>query len=346
MTEKKPIPSLYGLRAISVLLVVVYHLQNARDPISFPSFIEPSYFGHFGVNIFFVISGFIITTLLMNEAGQNGHISIPRFYVRRILRIFPAYYFLLLTYFILQLTSVIHLENTDWFFSLTLLKQFSNPGGITGHLWTISAEEVFYLFFPIIFIWLYPKNKRLLNYLLIFVTLAAVPASRMLIHNVFPTYPFNVFVRGDALAIGCLLALNYDKIRIIGRYYKTIFMALILMELSYLMLQETTYPEAAQILLGSAGWSLPDNLAIAIILIVSIEQRSSLWFRFLNSKVLVFIGTISYSIYLWQQIFTSQLELGIFNKLPYSLIFLFLASVLSYKLIEKPFLDMRKRFKY
>ena len=345
MAEQKTIPSLYGLRAISVLLVIVYHLQNARNPVSFPSFIEPAYFGHFGVNTFFVISGFLITSLLMQESEQNGKVSISRFYTRRILRIFPAYYFLLLIYFFLQLAGLIHLNRSDWFFSLTLLKQFNNPGGITAHLWTISAEEIFYLFFPLIFTWLYPRNKSLLNYLLIFVVLAAVPACRMLIHNFFPTYPFNVFVRGDALAIGCLLALNYDKVKTISRSYKTVFMSLLLMELSYLVLTETSAPGAAQILTGSAGWSLPDNLAIAILLVISIEQRTTLWFRLLNSKVLVFIGTISYSIYLWQQIFTSQLELGIFNQLPYSLIFLFLASVLSYRLIERPFLDMRKRFK-
>lgn len=345
MTAKNIIPSLYGLRAISVLLVVIYHLQNARNPISFPSFIEPAYFGHFGVNTFFVISGFLITSLLMQESEQHGRISISRFYTRRILRIFPAYYFLLLIYFFLQLAGLVYLDRSDWFFSLTLLKQFNNPGGITGHLWTISAEEIFYLFFPLIFTWLYPRNKALLNYLLIFVVLAAVPACRMLIHNFFPTYSFNVFVRGDALAIGCLLALNYDKVRILSRSDKTVFMSLLLMELSFLVLKETSSPKAAQILTGSAGWSLLDNLAIAILLVISIEQRTTLWYRFLNSKVLVFIGTISYSIYLWQQVFTSQLELGIFNQLPYSLIFLFLASVLSYRLIEKPFLDMRKRFK-
>jgi peptidoglycan/LPS O-acetylase OafA/YrhL len=281
----------------------------------------------------------------MQESELHGRISISRFYTRRILRIFPAYYFLLLIYFFLQLADLIHLERSDWFFSLTLLKQFNNPGGITGHLWTISAEEIFYLFFPLIFTWLYPRNKSLLNYLLIFVVLAAVPACRMLIHNFFPTYPFNVFVRGDALAIGCMLALNYEKVKFISRSYKTVFMSLILMELSYLVLTETSFPGAAQILIGSGGWSLVDNLAIAILLVISIEQKSTLWFWFLNSKVLVFIGTISYSIYLWQQIFTSQLDLGIFNQLPYSLIFLFLISVLSYRLIEKPFLDMRKRFK-
>jgi peptidoglycan/LPS O-acetylase OafA/YrhL len=281
----------------------------------------------------------------MQESEQCGRINLSRFYTRRILRIFPAYYTLLLIYFFLQFAGLIHLNRSDWFFSLTMLKQFNNPGGITGHLWTISAEEIFYLFFPLIFTWSYPRNKSLLNYLLIFVVFAAVPACRMLIHNFFPTYPFNIFVRGDALAIGCLLALNYHKIRIYGKSYKIVLMSVLMMVLSYLVLKETNSPGTAQILVGSAGWSLPDNIAIAILLVVSIEQRSTLWFRLLNSKVLVFIGTISYSIYLWQQIFTSQLELGIFNQLPYSLIFLFITSVLSYRLIEKPFLDMRKRFK-
>lgn len=346
MHEKNILPSLYGLRAISVFMVVAYHLQNARDPVVYPSFIVASRFGHLGVNIFFVISGFIITTLLISEFEKKGTINLSGFYNRRMLRIFPAYYFLLFCYFILQLAGIFSLDNKDWFFSLTLLKQFHNPGGITGHLWTISAEVIFYLLFPIVFTRLYASNKKLLNYLLVFTILAAVPAARMIIFNVHPTYPFNVFMRGDALAFGCLLSLNYNSLRALGTNYKTGFMILLLMEISHLLLPETNDPGALQILAGSAGWSLLDNLAICILLIVSMEYRSSIWFWLLNSRPMVFMGTISYSIYLWQQIFTSGLEIGIFNRLPYSLIFLFIASTLSYRLIEKPFLERRKKFQY
>ncbi|HLO83205.1 MAG TPA: acyltransferase [Chitinophagaceae bacterium] len=344
MTDKKLIPSLYGLRAISVLLVIAYHLENSRDQVSYPAFLKPILNGHLGVNIFFVISGFIITMLLKKEMDRTADISLSKFYTRRVLRIFPAYYFLLLVYFFLQVSGLIFLDRTDWFFSLTLLKQFFNPGGITGHLWTISAEEIFYIFFPVFFSWLYPKNKKLLNYLLIFITLAAVPAFRMIINRYVPTYPFNVFMRGDALAIGCLLALNYDSVKSIGKSYKSIGLMLILFEISYLTLQPGADLHFMQILFGSTGWSLIDNLAIAILLIISIEQKNSLWYWLLNSKPMIFIGTISYSMYLWQQIFTSTLDLGKINLLPFNLVFIFIASALSYSLIEKPFLRLKERF--
>ncbi len=248
-------------------------------------------------------------------------------------------------YFILQLSGLIFLDRTDWFFSLTLLKQFNNPGGITGHLWTISAEEIFYVFYPLLFTALYRKNKKILNYILILTILVLVPASRVIIGDAFNTFAFNIFMRGDAIAIGCLLALNYDRAVSIKRNtYTATILAISLILLSYFFLQTDSPDLLAKKLLGYPGWSLIDNLAIAIILIISIEQKNTLWFKLLNSKPMIFIGMISYSMYLWQQIFTSRLELGITNKLPFSLFFILIASVLSYSLIEKPFLKLKERF--
>jgi peptidoglycan/LPS O-acetylase OafA/YrhL len=165
-----------------------------------------------------------------------------------------------------------------------------------------------------------------------------------MINRYFPTYPFNVFMRGDAIAIGCLLALNYDNVKWICKSYKSIGLMLVLFGLSYLILQPGSDLPFMQILVGSSGWSLIDNLAIAILLIISIEYKNSLWYGLLNSKPMVFLGMISYSMYLWQQIFTSPLDLGKINQLPFNLIFIFIASVLSYSLIEKPFLRLKERF--
>jgi peptidoglycan/LPS O-acetylase OafA/YrhL len=345
MTAKNIIPSLYGLRAISVLLVIAYHLENSLDQVSYPAFLKPVLNGHLGVNMFFVISGFIITVLLKKEMDRTSDISLSKFYIRRVLRILPAYYFLLLIYFLLQLSGLVFLDRTDWFFSLTLLKQFNNPGGITSHLWTISAEEIFYVFYPLLFITLYSQHKKLLNNILILIILVLVPASRVIIGDAFNTFAFNIFMRGDALAIGCLLALNYDRAvsTRINTYVATA-LAISLLILSNVFLQIENPDLFVKKLLGYSGWSLVDNLAIAILLIVSIERKNAIWFKLLNSKPMIFTGMISYSMYLWQQIFTSRLELGLANKLPFNLIFILIASVLSYSLIEKPFLKIKERF--
>ncbi len=345
MPVKNIIPSLYGLRAISVLLVVAYHLENSRDQVSYPAWMKPILNGHLGVNIFFVISGFIITILLKKEMDRNGDISLAKFYTRRVLRIFPAYYFLLLIYFILQISGLIFIDRTDWIFSLTLLKQFHNPGGITGHLWTISAEEIFYIFYPLAFTALYRKNKKLLNCLLVLVILILVPLARLINTGTFNTFAFNIFMRGDAIAIGCLLALNYDRaVAVKINRYAAIGVVVSLLILSNIFLQLEDSDQTIKTLLGASGWSLPDNLAIAILLVISIEQKNTIWHKLLNSKPMIFIGTISYSIYLWQQIFTSNLDLGKINLLPFNLLFIFIASALSYSLIEKPFLKFKERF--
>ena len=108
MIKEKKLPSLNGLRAISIFLVLFDHLQIKYYIFSetLPKYFLPiRYFledGHLGVNVFFVISGFLITTLLLKEEQKNKTVSLKKFYIRRTLRIFPAYYTLLLVYFILQ----------------------------------------------------------------------------------------------------------------------------------------------------------------------------------------------------------------------------------------------------
>ena len=330
-------------------MVIAYHLEGSVDWFNIPVYLKFMINGHIGVNIFFVISGFLITTLLMNEMHEQGRIDVGAFYRRRALRILPAYYFLLFVYFLLQLAGTIKLTNSDWFYSITLLKQFNNPGGLTGHLWSISAEEFFYLFYPPLFIWLYPLKKKILNYSMLMVACAIVPVAWIILTHHFHTYGFNIFMRGDAIAIGCLLALNYPGIRAWAARTSPLIWAaipaLFLLDtvlFSSLAIQE--YP--LMTFWGEAGWSLPDNIAIALLLTLSIEKKSSFVFSLLNSAPLVFLGRISYSIYLWQQLFTSNLQLGYFNLFPVNILVILIVSLLSYKLIEKPFLRMKNKRAY
>ena len=116
-TKKLYFPSIDGLRAISIIMVILNHLLSNFKEVSnilFSNIILKSIFrilsdGQLGVNIFFLISGFLITSILLNEE-LNSEISIRNFYIRRTLRIFPAYYFLLLVYFILQYFNFIILS--------------------------------------------------------------------------------------------------------------------------------------------------------------------------------------------------------------------------------------------
>ena len=156
---KKILPSLNGLRAISILLVITSHLQiqYAIFPRNLPTYLFPIRYlfedGHLGVSVFFIISGFLITTLLLNEEDSYKSVSLKKFYIRRTLRIFPAYYTLLLFYFILQSLGYINLPKYSWLSSLTYTKYFNwYLDWYTAHCWSLSIEEHFYLVWPLLFI--------------------------------------------------------------------------------------------------------------------------------------------------------------------------------------------------
>jgi len=141
-------PSINGLQALSITFVILSHLDLQYGLLTYfkeVSWINPFVSllsdGNFGVNVFFVISGFLITSLLLNEEETSGKVSLKNFYIRRTLRIFPAYFFLLLVYFILQLVCYISISKASWLTALTYTKYFNwQLDWYTAHAWSLSVE--------------------------------------------------------------------------------------------------------------------------------------------------------------------------------------------------------------
>lgn len=184
-------PALDGLRTVSILLVVLFH---STDPL------WRSVDGRMGVTLFFVISGFLITTLLLREEERRGRVSLGAFYVRRVFRIAPLYYLALLATAVLVLVLGVG-ERTDGFVDkLPLLAtfngEFSGPGTFT-HSWSLGIEEKFYVLWPLLgFAFLPLAAHRLpLLVLLVPVTLAASYAPGLGYLGIY--FP---------IAAGCLLA--------------------------------------------------------------------------------------------------------------------------------------------
>ena len=145
------IPSLNGLRAISIIIVVLAHLKDTHGvPSILYSFISLTCFGNLGVEIFFVISGYLITTILLSEVETNNKINFKRFYIRRFLRIFPVLIAYLL--FILSLNSYYHIPIIHFIKSLLYFNNFAVFGGtwLLGHTWSLSVEEQFYMVWPFV----------------------------------------------------------------------------------------------------------------------------------------------------------------------------------------------------
>lgn len=207
----KKIPSLNGLRAISITIVILYHLLTITFRFDTAKVSRILIFnGLIGVNIFFVISGFLITALLLNEEAKAGHVSIANFYTRRMLRIFPAYFFMLAVYFVLQLAGILYIPGISWLTALTYTKYLNAAHDhYTAHAWSLSVEESFYLIWPMVFT-MGSKFRELVIYLLI----GAVPVIRLFvfIHPVNWITQNPIFTREDSIAVGCFFALYKTKI--------------------------------------------------------------------------------------------------------------------------------------
>ena len=159
------LPSLDGLRALSIGLVLFAH---SHPPEKFEK--VAFYCGNLGVRIFFVISGFIITWLLLQEAKSNGGISLKDFYIRRIARIFPAYYTYLAVVFFLDRAGLLNGgSNIQRILNILFLANYGPCEGPTGVLWSLGVEEQFYLLWPgvfVIFRLFKEKKKKLRNFYL------------------------------------------------------------------------------------------------------------------------------------------------------------------------------------
>ena len=344
-------PSINGLRALSIMLVLLQHFSLKDHPLidrkiyhwynPIVSFLEE---GQLGVNIFFVLSGFLITTLLLREEAATKVISLKNFYIRRVLRIFPAYYFMLLIYFILQLIGVIYLSGASWFTSLTFTKYFNlDLDWLSAHEWSLSIEEHFYLVWPLIFICGSKIRKSFVLFLIII-----VPIFRIFIYN----YPvdwiteLSIFTRIDAIATGCLFALYRDKIIKIIRPYWTIlfYTSGVCLFILHYIIPHVYYSSWKFIFvpLGCTHGTIA-NFLIGLIMMYSVFGPQTIWFRFLNLKAMNYIGLLSYSIYLWQQLFTWNTTHWI-NQFPQNLVCIVCMSLFSYYVIEKYFLTLKSRF--
>ena len=347
-------PSINGLRAISILVVIVYHL-SLMHPVHFSldrnlfltACIEFFTDGHLAVNTFFLLSGFLITALLLWEELETTRISLKRFYARRLLRITPAYYFLLLVYFALQELHFISISPASWLTALTYTKHVNwQNDWLTAHAWTLSIEENFYLIWPLIFL----TGSKMRKWICFFLIVSA-PLVRIYIH--FHTISWinelSFFTRIDAIATGCLFALYKDEIVVqlsihwkkwfYGAICVLFFLRYVPEAFTYLGVDELN---VVFIPLGLTHGTIA-NAAIGIVLFYSIFGPEGIWFKFLNLKVMNFIGVISYSLYLWQQILVSESRIWI-TQFPQNIFILFLVASASYYFIEKPFLKLKSRF--
>lgn len=315
------ISSLDGLRAISITLVLLDHLVKWKHV----SLRFAGNYGTLGVHVFFVLSGYLITKLLLQEYQRSSTVSLRDFYLRRAFRIFPA------ALVFLGVVAVLYWNQMCWFHIAAAVFYFANMDmtrpWMFGHLWSLSIEEQFYLIWPFaIKRWYRHRTAILIG------VLAATPVFRLCLYTfkVKTGLAGSLPVFADQLAIGCLLAVLAPRI---PRISKSVAAAMILAAMTIQWFPATSAGRTVFML-----FVLRPLLDISIAgLILHVIQVP---YRLLNCKPIAWVGRISYSLYLWQELFCSNATF----HLGYSLIIPALGcACLSYYLVEKPMLRVREK---
>ena len=355
MSSIKYRPEIDGLRAIAVISVIIYHLNENWLPGGF-----------LGVDIFFVISGFLITGIIITEIQQNSF-SFKQFYTRRIKRIYPA--FITVMALVSFIASAIFIYNdfnklrktielsiaflSNFYLGLTQgyfdLSANENPA---LHIWSLAVEEQYYLIFPLILTLAYKKFREIkvlfiITLILFFILLSTsfIPASfyKEVLHQ--PNIYYLSNLRFPELLVGSLLAIYHcsNKIQLSTQVSNilAILSTLLLFSCLFLMNNDIAFIPGVTLILP----------CIFTALVIYTTSQNNIIKLCLSNKAIVFIGKISYSLYLYHWIFIALAyyitgEKQINNQsIAIVTVLTIIFSVLSYYLIEQPIRKSKLTFK-
>ena len=297
------------------------------------------------MDVFFAISGFLITLLLMRESNRSGRVSLRAFYARRALRIIPAYLAFLGAAWFLTRSTGRPLSGLAWLSTLTYTTNFLpdiSAAFPIAHAWSLSVEEHFYLVWPGVFA-LVGRSKAM-RFLLAAMVLA--PVSRyglgLIVPGRFATLAWTP-ARMDVLAGGCLLAYlvaSPTGSRWIARASRCPILIV--------------FGAIAAVVASKSEWSRSwtylftidrtvTTLAICVAILACVSAPRSLMGRVLDSRPMVAIGILSYSLYLWQQPFLDYHSTAWICRFPRNLGLAVVCAIACHGLIERPFLRLKDR---
>jgi peptidoglycan/LPS O-acetylase OafA/YrhL len=346
--ERSRIHTLDGWRGIAILFVLAEHatrftsLENRL----------PGNLGSFGVDVFFVISGYIITARFLEERKQFSTISLRSFYVRRVFRILPLVIAYLSTLCLLSLfVRLIVIRPSEIAGALFFFRNYQVAahfdGLFTSHFWSLSIEEHFYLLWPALLLFL--GNKRALylaivsavfcGFWRIYLTCNPYSESARALAGAVARNVWRTDARFDGLMLGCAAAILLTYPAVKSFVFRNFPKELPLLLGMFLLLNLTAtdfWPTTATYVL------------VTVMLASSLVVEEGLAHNLLNTRILVWIGTISYSVYIWQELFLvrfskDQLPLGWLSALPLNLVAVFAVSSLSYYFLERPCISLGKR---
>jgi len=336
-----------GLRALSVIAVIWQHTSGRPGPEFFEK-------GYFGVDLFFAISGFLITTLLLRERRRNGHFSLPKFYIRRVFRIFPIYYLVLGVYVVLVLltqrttvTGQRFMDHLPWFATYTSNWVLGKTNGesVTFYFaWSLATEEQFYLFWPpLLALLLFLPGNRLVKPLAAIGILVVGSQLALATQPSFATAAERPMVILSSLALpillGAALALVLDNRRGFER-------------LAPALSHPASAPTLAGLILASLIVTTPEQLTQALMVLfvgALCLREKTLLHRPLMWAPLAYVGKVSYGIYLMHMLCANVVRRVIHEQVGIPLFALTVpvavaVAGLSYRLVERPLLKLGHRW--
>ena len=341
-------------------MVLLSH-EGETLPSGYPWWLYPvGVFGNGGngVEFFFILSGYLITSILIREYDAIGRIDMKAFYCRRILRIFPAFYLFLLFIVSLNTAGILTISGTDLIFAGTHLLNYRQGIGLLvglpdtwspdylfiGHFWTLSMEEQFYWMWPVTLLFL----LRTRWYGILLAVILAMPFIRFGSYYLFPglrgQLGMMLHTASDGIFSGCLLAICLARHPVFSQRLRLpswVITGLVLYICPISGLLERVMPRGYDVVLRMT----PVIAAMTLIIANLLLQEQATWYqRLLSSGPLVYLGRISYSVYLWQQIFLTKANITFLGKPLINLAAALVMGWLSYRLIELPFIRIKDKY--
>jgi peptidoglycan/LPS O-acetylase OafA/YrhL len=343
--RSRRMPGLDGLRAVSVLLVIFYHLGLSPQFPKTHWLLRLSFESMIGLQIFFVISGFLITWLLIDEERKRGSISLKYFYLRRALRILPPVFVYLLTLRVLAYLGFFQFGWRDVAIGALFVRNVITPGPlVTNHLWTLAIEEQFYLLWPFLVVLVRPMRGRIV---LILAAILLAPLWRY-VHDAHLMGLRDMSVwrfdqNCDSLLAGCLLGLlRQDSVtspHLRGRLLQNKWALMLAILVGIAAIVQPFHNS----MLSRCALPTVRGLVIAVAVNFAVEGHDTWMDRLLNFPPMMWVGRLSYSLYLWQQLFCSFEPWHFYNRIPLNLFMALGCAAASYYLLEQPLARLRSR---
>jgi peptidoglycan/LPS O-acetylase OafA/YrhL len=289
----------------------------------------------------------LITSKLLEEEESSGRISLPNFYLRRAFRILPAAIVYLTSIALLAALGLIYVSRMEWFASLFFYRNYSSLYHIdqtlglpwfTTHFWSLSLEEHFYLLLPAL-LFLTRRKGRIAS-LVVIILSVIVHRQLELAHREWFTIVFHTDIRLGALLIPALFAV-LSRSKTFGEHFNSFIRRWhLVFVLGFLLVLQL--PEGSELQMTAIEVLMPG------IVLGTVLKPKSLGTQLLEWPPLRWIGRISYSLYLWQQLFFTQRfllwrPLGRLETWPLNLLLTFLMATLSYYAVERPLVRLGHR---